>query len=102
MPIPSPGEVLHVTRTASVQFLQPIRFRVIRVHDEWETYEGWIWLDGYELGADGDAVARRRIWVQIAGLIRVAPAAKPQPPRRPTNRGPGSLPNPTPADRARS
>jgi hypothetical protein len=56
-----------VTRTASVQFVSPIFFRVIRVHD-WPTYHGWIWLDGYELDSSGDAVERRSIFVQISGL----------------------------------
>jgi hypothetical protein len=38
--------VLRVTKAASVQFSQPLLFRVIRVHD-WMTYDGWAWLDGY-------------------------------------------------------
>jgi hypothetical protein len=42
-------------------------FRVIRVHD-WSTYNGWAWLDGYELNSVGDAVERRSIFVQISGL----------------------------------
>ena len=65
--IPQPGDVLEVTRAASVQFVEPLRFRVIRVHD-WKTYVGWIWLDGYELDRSGDAVERRSIFVQLAGL----------------------------------
>jgi hypothetical protein len=50
-----------------VQFIQPMLFRVIRVYD-WPTYEGWAWLDGYQLNASGDAVSRRSIFVQLAGL----------------------------------
>ncbi|MGI5212531.1 hypothetical protein [Plantactinospora sp. CA-290183] len=65
--LPRSGDVLHVTRTASVQFAEPIFFRVIRVHD-WPTYYGWIWLDGYELDSAGDAVERRSIFVQLSGL----------------------------------
>lgn len=65
--LPRSGDVLHVSRAASVQFLHPFFFRVIRVHD-WLTYHGWVWLDGYELNRSGDAVARRSIFVQIAGL----------------------------------
>jgi hypothetical protein len=68
---PQAGDILHVTREASVQFLRPMMFRVIRVHD-WPTYEGWVWLDGYQLNAAGDAVERRSIFVQRAGL-RVVP-----------------------------
>jgi hypothetical protein len=56
-----------VTRAASVQFTTPILFRVIRIHD-WSTYNGWAWLDGYELDSQGDAVERRSIFVQLDGL----------------------------------
>jgi hypothetical protein len=83
--LPRSGDVLHVTRAASVQFAEPIFFRVIRVHD-WPTYDGWIWLDGYELNASGDAVNRRSIFVQLAGLRQVRPAFEQQrsrPARRP-------------------
>jgi hypothetical protein len=67
---PKAGDILHVTRDASVQFTTPIFFRVIRVHD-WPTYSGWLWLDGYELNAAGDAVERRSIFVQNSGLRAV-------------------------------
>jgi len=59
--------VLRVTKAASVQFLEPMLFRVIRVHD-WPTYDGWAWLDGYQLNGAGDAVERRSIFVQLQGL----------------------------------
>lgn len=68
---PRSGDVLHVTREASVQFEQPILFRVIRVHD-WPTYNGWVWLDGYQLNGAGDAVERRSIFVQADGLRTVS------------------------------
>lgn len=68
--MPRSGDVLHVTREASVQFATPILFRVIRVHD-WPTYTGWVWLDGYQLNAAGDAVQRRSIFVQANGLRTV-------------------------------
>jgi len=67
---PRSGDILHVTRDASVQFATPILFRVIRVHD-WPTYDGWLWLDGYQLNAAGDAVERRSIFVQSGGLRAV-------------------------------
>jgi hypothetical protein len=68
---PQAGDILHVTREASVQFIRPMMFRVIRVHD-WPTYEGWMWLDGYQLNSAGDAVERRSIFVQHAGLRAVS------------------------------
>ena len=65
--LPRSGDVLRVTRAASVQFSTPMLFRVIRVHD-WSTYNGWAWLDGYELNRLGEAVERRSIFVQLDGL----------------------------------
>ncbi|MBG0560536.1 hypothetical protein [Actinoplanes aureus] len=77
MVLPRSGDVIHVTRAASVQFTSPMLFRVIRVHD-WPTYEGWVWLDGYELNAAGDAVERRSIFVQVNGLRSVGKAPDPR------------------------
>jgi hypothetical protein len=65
---PRAGDVLKVTAQASVQFLKPIRFRVIRIHDWTTTFEGWIWLDGYQLDDAGNAVERRSIYVREQGL----------------------------------
>jgi hypothetical protein len=82
--LPRPGDVLHVTRAASVQFSVPIMFRVIRVHADWITYDGWIWLDGYELSHTGDAVERRSIFVQRAGMRAInIQVRRPVPPKRP-------------------
>ncbi|MFG2056403.1 hypothetical protein ACGFI9_20505 [Micromonospora sp. NPDC048930] len=75
--LPRSGDVLHVTRAASVQFFRPIMFRVIRVLD-WPTYDGWLWLDGYELNAAGDAVNRRSIFVQQDGLRQHQAAPAPR------------------------
>lgn len=87
--VPRSGDVLHVTREASVQFATPILFRVIRVHD-WPTYNGWVWLDGYQLNAAGDAVERRSIFVQTDGLRTVS-----APPwGRPARAGGNGVPTP--------
>ncbi|MFI7214669.1 hypothetical protein ACIBP4_24530 [Micromonospora maritima] len=61
--------MVHVGQDASVQFsgLNAFDFRVIRVHT-WRTYDGWVWLDGYVLDTDGDAVQRRSIFVRPSGL----------------------------------
>ncbi|MEV4118994.1 hypothetical protein [Micromonospora sp. NPDC049645] len=56
---PRAGKVPHLTRAAGVQFPRPIFVRVIRVLDR-PTYDGWLWIDGYRLAANGDAVARWR------------------------------------------
>ncbi len=85
MVLPRSGDVIHITSAASVQFAKPMLFRVIRVHD-WPTYEGWVWLDGYELNTAGDAVERRSIFVQIGGI---RPVGKAPDPRTRNARGPG-------------
>ena len=72
---PRPGEVIRVTRAASVQFAaSPLLFRVIRVDDR-STCDGWAWLDGYELNASGEAIDRRSIFVQVGGLQLATPQA---------------------------
>jgi hypothetical protein len=66
-----PGDVVHVGRAASVQFTgrSGFTFRIIAV-DGRPTYDGWVWLDGYQLDGRGQAVARRRIFVLASGLRR--------------------------------
>lgn len=83
MPLPRSGDVLRITKAASVQFSTPMLFRVIRVHD-WPTYDRWAWLDGYELDESGDAVERRSIFVQVDGLHRIPlTVSVPRSPQRP-------------------
>lgn len=66
--IPRSGDTLYVGNDASVQFgFRPINFRVSHIMPL-TTYDGWMWLDGYELDAYGDAVEQRKIFVQPAGL----------------------------------
>ena len=68
----SAGDVVVVGRAASVQFAGRLgfTFRVVAV-DARPTYAGWVWLDGYQLDNRGRAVARRRIFVRLAGLGRI-------------------------------
>ncbi|MFG2061750.1 hypothetical protein ACGFIK_10035 [Micromonospora sp. NPDC048871] len=68
------GDLLHLTRAASVQFGTPMMFRLIRVLDR-QTYDGWVWLDGYQLDQKGDAVTRREVFVQYAGVQKLNPPA---------------------------
>ena len=75
------GDLLHVTRAASPQFVTPILFRVIRELD-WTTFDGWVWLDGYQVDERGEATARRSIFVMRAAL------------RPPTRRDLGTRPSP--------
>ncbi len=87
--LPRSGDVLRVTRAASVQFTAPMLFRVIRVHD-WSTYDGWAWLDGYELNAAGEAVERRSIFVKVDGLQRAQVGPPPNRYRAPTHQRRGA------------
>ncbi|GAB3074367.1 hypothetical protein GCM10027186_32500 [Micromonospora schwarzwaldensis] len=89
------GDLLHVTRAASPQFVTPILFRVIRELD-WTTFDGWVWLDGYQVDERGEATARRSIFVMRAALrppIRqVRPGTTiPREPRRSADRTAGGV-----------
>lgn len=95
--IPKSGDVVYISKAASVQFSDPFLFRVIRVRN-WTTYHGWCWLDGYQLDRNGDAVDRRDIYVMPDGLkpvqLQLAPRARPRNQRSPAppagNRGPAA------------
>ena len=55
---------------ASVQFGgdRALWLRVASVCDK-PTYDGWVWLTGYSIDlGTGKALARREVFVQIAGL----------------------------------
>ncbi|MEU8262806.1 hypothetical protein AB0C02_19530 [Micromonospora sp. NPDC048999] len=81
------GDVLHLTRAASPQFTQSIFLRVIRTRTDFHTYDGWTWLDGYQLNQKGEAVARRELYVLKEGVQLVCPFATPQPPNAKTTSG---------------
>ncbi|PWR07375.1 hypothetical protein DKT68_19295 [Micromonospora acroterricola] len=82
------GDLLHLTRTASPQFAQPITVRVIRALTDRHTYPGWLWIDAYQLGANGDAVARRELYLMPAGARRLACLPTRPAVRRPLRRDP--------------
>ena len=90
--LPRSGDVLHVTKAESVQFTASMLFRVIPVHD-WPTYDGWIWLDGYERSWAGGAEEEQSMSVQVGGVRRVGkpPGPGPRSARRPVD-APGSAP----------
>ncbi|MFJ2081839.1 hypothetical protein ACIOBK_04745 [Micromonospora chokoriensis] len=71
------GDVVYLTTAASVQFLRPIFVRVIRELPQRHTYHGWVWIEGYQLNAAGDAVARRELFVMRAGVrMQALPARR--------------------------
>ncbi|GAB3068474.1 hypothetical protein GCM10027186_21880 [Micromonospora schwarzwaldensis] len=67
------GDLLHLTRAASPQFTRPIFFRLIKIRAELHTYDGWVWLEGYQLDAKGEAIARRELFVLQSGVRRLTP-----------------------------
>lgn len=66
---PQPGDLLRVDGRASVQFAgdRALTFRVVSVCPK-PTYTGWVWLTGYVIDRRGQAIDRREIFVQLAGL----------------------------------
>ncbi|MFG3641684.1 hypothetical protein ACGF3C_15590 [Micromonospora sp. NPDC047762] len=71
------GNPRHLTTAASLQFLRLIFVRVIRELPERHTYHGWVWIEGYQLNAAGDAVAHRELSVRRAGVrMRALPARR--------------------------
>ncbi|PZF96487.1 hypothetical protein C1I93_13825 [Micromonospora endophytica] len=78
---PCPGDLLLIDSRASVQFAgnRALLFRVVSVSDR-PTYHGWIWLTGYVLDRRGEAIDKREIYVQLAGLRPAA--SQTLPPRR--------------------
>ncbi|MEU4475083.1 hypothetical protein [Micromonospora sp. NPDC023888] len=71
------GDVVLLTTAASVQFRKPIVVRVIRELPDRHTYDGWLWLEAYELNAKGDAIARRELFVMRAGVRIQVPSPRP-------------------------
>lgn len=71
---PETGSVVLVDADCSVQFTGPraLRVRVMSVDDR-TNYPGWVWLTGYVLGPTGQAVDKRQLYVQAAGLKLITP-----------------------------
>lgn len=60
----TPGlRVVWIDKRASVQFAEPFWFRIVRT-DPSTVVDGWVWLEGHQLNAVGDAVTRRKIFVR--------------------------------------
>jgi hypothetical protein len=67
---------VHIGPECSPQFSgnRQLHVRVVSV-DARPTYPGWIWLTGYVLGPKGDAIDKRELYVQAAGVRVIAPPA---------------------------
>ncbi|MEU1686888.1 hypothetical protein [Micromonospora sp. NPDC005707] len=75
---PQPGDLLRIDGHASVQFAgdRALTFRVVSVCPK-PTYTGWVWLTGYVIDRRGEAIDRREIFVQLAGLRRATSTPAP-------------------------
>ncbi|MFY1688046.1 hypothetical protein [Plantactinospora sp. WMMB782] len=71
--LPQVGHLVRIDGRASVQFAgdRALLMRVVRL-DPRPTYYGWCWLTGHVLDLSGEAIQRRDVYVQVAGLRRVA------------------------------
>lgn len=84
-----PGDVLHLTREASPQFVRPIVARVIRLCDfKTPPPYGWEWVDVYQLDARGFATDRRQLFVRLEGVRFLAQPPAPPQRRTPVRRSP--------------
>ncbi|SCF15806.1 hypothetical protein GA0070607_6257 [Micromonospora coriariae] len=77
------GDLLRLTRDASPQFVRAVTVRVIRVLVDRHTYHGWLWIECYELAPNGDAVARRELYLMPAGVRWLTALPEPTSRRRP-------------------
>ncbi|MFC5924047.1 hypothetical protein [Micromonospora vulcania] len=61
---------------------------MIRALTDRHTYHGWLWIEAYQLGPDGDAVERRELFLMPAGVrwLTSPPAI-----RRPIRRHPARV-----------
>ncbi|WP_405428840.1 hypothetical protein [Micromonospora sp. NBC_00617] len=72
------GDLVRLTRAASPQFVRPITVRIIRELTDRHTYHGWAWIEAYELGPDGEARAKRELFVlrEGVGLLTSGPTTR--------------------------
>jgi hypothetical protein len=67
--LPQVGDLVALSRSASVQFAGERAILLSVIDVSLKTYtEGWCYLTGYEVNADGDANAKREVFVKISGL----------------------------------
>lgn len=87
LPQPLVGATLWIGKAASVQFAgdRAIMLRVTSLPG-WVTYDGWMWLSGYVINAQGEAEDKRNVFVQRSGLRAINPP-KPKPIPRRAKRG---------------
>lgn len=84
----APGVYL-LTRDASPQFVRPITVRVIRERTGRSTYDGWAWIEVYQLDSRGEAIDRRELYVRPDGMRPASPPPHRPPARRAAARAAG-------------
>ncbi|GIJ12819.1 hypothetical protein ACFFMR_13925 [Micromonospora andamanensis] len=71
-----------LTREASPQFATPITVRVIRERTDRSSYDGWAWIEVYQLDSRGEAIDRRELYVRPDGMRPAPPPRHRAPARR--------------------
>ncbi len=66
----SPGDVVHLRERDYQHPTGPLRLRIARVRLDLSIwYDGqWVWLEGIEIRADGQAGPHRQVLVRVAAL----------------------------------
>lgn len=72
--MPKAGTLLMIDRDASIQFAAcPFVARMMKPQDWPATWDGWVWLNVYQLDSSGDALEQRSIYVNLAGMKPYVP-----------------------------
>jgi hypothetical protein len=81
---PQPGDLLIIDGRASVQFAgdRALLLRVTTVSQA-PTYHGWTWLTGYAVDQSDQAIEKREVYVQLAGVAPATAGSVPAPRARP-------------------
>ncbi|WP_405430472.1 hypothetical protein [Micromonospora sp. NBC_00617] len=66
----NPGDLLVIGPACSVQFTgdRILRVRLVSIGVV-DPYHDWLWLTGYVLDVKGNAIAKRELYVQRAGIV---------------------------------
>ncbi|MEV6524203.1 hypothetical protein AB0M43_19815 [Longispora sp. NPDC051575] len=71
--MPTPGDVVRLTKSASPQFGKPLLLRVTKTEGRRSSVYGWAWIEGYVLDNSGNAVTKRSVFVNLNGIAPQGP-----------------------------
>ncbi|WP_018353545.1 hypothetical protein [Longispora albida] len=73
----APGDVVRLTKAASPQFGSPLVLRLTKISERRSSVSGWAWIEGYQLDTAGQAITKRTVFVNLAGISPVGPRRVP-------------------------